>query len=417
MADDYEVLRKLAGRYMEIADDPVMTERRELWRRYMSMESTRPPISIGFGAWSAFMDDFLNLPEHRECEEQTHYKVERDLKLRIYKSELGDDTVFKPYYTIRAVTLPRTDEELMGVRFKKTGSYGIGHGYHIDSVIETLTQAKALDPGTFEIDEEATAACVDDLSKAFEGVLEIDEMRGPFLTGFSGDCSYHYMNLRGLEQMMTDPYLEPEIHGTIMEFLKRRTLADHRLAEEEGRVSSSAFIEIQGEGYTNELPDPQPNTYSGSLKDCWFFAASQELTAVGPDFFEKHMVDYQLPIVEQFGLVHYGCCENLSDKIDVLRKIPNLRRIAVTPSADIDCCVEEIGTDYLISWRPNPGLSVTVAYDVEATRKFLVENLRKLEGCMFDVSWKDIENDCGDPYNLRNSIVATKKAFDDLGLM
>jgi hypothetical protein len=175
-------------------------------------------------------------------------------------------------------------------------------------------------------------------------------------------------------------------------------------------------MEVQGEGYCRELPDPSPNTYGTSLEGCWCFACSQELTGVGPEHFYEHMVKYQLPIMERFGLVHYGCCENLSDKVEVLRRIPNLRRIAVAPSADLDRAVAEIGTDYLISWRPNPGVSVAVGYDVQRTREYLVEGMRRLEGCRFDVSWKDIENDCGNPYNLRNSITATRMAMDDLRL-
>ena len=416
MVNDYEVLRRLAGSYMEIATSPIMDERRELWRRYMSMGTTRPPISILFGPWSAFMDAFLNLPEHRECEDPDHYKVEKNLKLRLFKAELGADTVFSPYYTVRAVTSPRTNEELMGVSFRQTGSYGIGHGYRVEGVVETLEEAEALGSGTFEIDEDATDEYVADLERAFRGVLEIDVDRGPFLTGFHGDCSFLYMGLRGLERMMTDPYLDPEIHRTIMNYLRDRTIADLKKAEDEGRVSPTTCIDVQGEGYTREFPDPEPNGYRNSLKQSWFFAASQELTSVGPKHFEEHMVDYQLPILDRFGLVHYGCCEDLSNKIDVLRKIPNLRRIAVTPAADIDRSIQEIGTDYLISWRPNPGISVAFGYDIEETRSYLVENMNKLKGCRFDVSWKDIENDCGDPYNLRNSIIATRKALDDLKL-
>ena len=416
MTKDHEVLRRLAGQYMEIATDPLMEERKELWRNYMSMKSTRPPVSTLFGHWSAFMEGFLNLPEHRECEDLHRYKIERELKIRMYRNELEADSVFKPYFTLRAVTTPRSDEELMGIKFKKTGTYGKGHGYHVDCVIENLEQARSLNPGTFEIDEYATADFVEDIDKAFHGILEIDVDKGPFLTGFSGDCSYHYMNLRGLEKMMTDPYLEPEIHATLMTFLQQRTLADHKKAEKEDRVTPSGLIEIQGEGYCNDLPDPVPNASGKKLKDCWFFGASQELTSVGPDHFDEYMVQYQLPILAQFGLVHYGCCENLSNKIDVLRQIPNLRRIAVTPAADIDSAIEQIGNDYLISWRPNPGISVAVGYDIEQTRKYLVENLSKLKGSKFDIAWKDIENDCGNPYNLKNSIIATRLALDDIGL-
>ena len=48
---------------------------------------------------------------------------------------------------------------------------------------------------------------------------------------------------------------------------------------------------------------------------------------------EEFLFRYQLPIMEQAGLVAYGCCEDLTCKIDMLRQIPNLRRIAVSKAS------------------------------------------------------------------------------------
>ncbi|GAI58840.1 unnamed protein product [marine sediment metagenome] len=50
---------------------------------------------------------------------------------------------------------------------------------------------------------------------------------------------------------------------------------------------------------------------------------------------------------DKFGLVAYGCCEDLTYKVDMLRQIPNLRRIAVPPFADAAKCAEQIGRDYV----------------------------------------------------------------------
>ena len=79
--------------------------------------------------------------------------------------------------------------------------------------------------------------------------------------------------------------------------------------------------------------------------------------------FDEFMLQYQLPIMAEYGLVAYGCCEDLTRKIDVLRQIRNLRRIAVTPVADVRRCAEQIGTDYVISWRPNPTDMVCAGWD------------------------------------------------------
>ena len=82
--------------------------------------------------------------------------------------------------------------------------------------------------------------------------------------------------------------------------------------------------------------------------------------------FDEFMLQYQIPIVEKFGLVSYGCCEDLTDKIDVVRQIPNLRRIAVSPMADVAKCAEEIGGDYILSYRPSP--TDMVGYDFDPAK-------------------------------------------------
>ena len=59
---------------------------------------------------------------------------------------------------------------------------------------------------------------------------------------------------------------------------------------------------------------------------------------MSPAMHDEFLLQYQLPILKQWGLVGYGCCENLTQKIDILRQIPNLRVIGVTPRADVRRC-------------------------------------------------------------------------------
>ena len=76
--------------------------------------------------------------------------------------------------------------------------------------------------------------------------------------------------------------------------------------------------------------------------------AAQEFTTFGPDMFEEFMFNYQKPILERYGLTAYGCCEDLTRKIGVIKKLRNLRRIAVSPFADPVKCAEQIGGDYVL---------------------------------------------------------------------
>ena len=95
---------------------------------------------------------------------------------------------------------------------------------------------------------------------------------------------------------------------------------------------------------------------------------------------DEFLLQYQLPIMSRFGLVAYGCCEDLTRKIDMLRQIPNLRIIAVTPRADVGRCAEQIGTDYVISWRPNPADMVCCGFDEARIRRILREGLAAARG-------------------------------------
>ena len=59
--------------------------------------------------------------------------------------------------------------------------------------------------------------------------------------------------------------------------------------------------------YTDELPqDKEKNVRPG---DVWTFGLAQMLGSVSPQMFEEYEVEYVKPLLEQFGLVYYGCWE------------------------------------------------------------------------------------------------------------
>ena len=76
---------------------------------------------------------------------------------------------------------------------------------------------------------------------------------------------------------------------------------------------------------------PAANSEPVKRDQLWLFMAAQEFALISPDMHDEFLLEYQLPILKKFALTAYGCCEDLTQKIDILRRIPNLRRIAVTP--------------------------------------------------------------------------------------
>jgi hypothetical protein len=129
---------------------------------------------------------------------------------------------------------------------------------------------------------------------------------------------------------------------------------------------------------------------------------------------EEFLLRYQLPILEKFGLVAYGCCEDLTNKIDILRRIPNLRRIAVSPFADVAKCAEQIDRDYVISYRPSPTDMVGYGFDEDRIRSILRRDLTACRDCHVDITLKDVETVQGDPTRIHKWVDLTHQVIDEV---
>ena len=128
---------------------------------------------------------------------------------------------------------------------------------------------------------------------------------------------------------------------------------------------------------------------------------------------DEFMLRYQMPIMEKFGLVAYGCCENLTQKIGYLRKIPDLRRIAVVPSADVRESAEQIQQDYVFSWRPNPSEMICCGFNPDHIHKVVKDGMEASKGCHVDITLKDVQTVQHHPENLRKWVRIVRDITDN----
>ena len=75
-------------------------------------------------------------------------------------------------------------------------------------------------------------------------------------------------------------------------------------------------------------------------------------STVSPRMFKEFEVDYASRICERFGLVYYGCCDPLDDKMAQVRMIPNVRKVSMSPWVNQDLGAAEIHDDYVFSRNP-----------------------------------------------------------------
>jgi len=100
--------------------------------------------------------------------------------------------------------------------------------------------------------------------------------------------------------------------------------------------------------------------------------------------------------------VYYGCCEPLDLKMAQVRKIPNLRKVSMSPWVDEERGASEIGRDYVFSRKPNPALLAWPQFNEQAVREHLqaTVDICARHGCPLELILKDISTVRYEPQRL-----------------
>ncbi|MBR2461003.1 MAG: hypothetical protein IKB34_07225 [Clostridia bacterium] len=390
---DIERIRELAREIREFALSPEMERRRKLWTDHNSLHFTRPPIYIR-------SIPFKEFPQAKEliCQDPKLRKLEYDFLLKRYYMQLRDDTITEPFLTVRA-----------SVDINPKGIYGVpaALGEKLPGVMAaaykpTIVEeedVKKLHVHPYTVNEEKTAHSVAWYQEVLDGILDVAvDRQAPLCGMWQNDISTLLAKMRGLEEIMWDSYDRPEWLADLVAWMRDRILEHIDQTEAKGGFRLCNH-QNQAMPYCRELESPCASDKPVSTKQLWGYMAAQEFTTFGPDMFDEFMFSYQQPILERYGLVAYGCCEDLTKKIPIIKRLKNLRRIAVSPFADAGKCAEQIGRDYVLSWRPNPSTACSRGVDEAFVRSEMrrVIDIFDENHCVWDITLKDLETTGGDP--------------------
>ena len=402
MADDTRILRDLARRYLDVCARENQNELRDLWHRHNSLKATRPLLHVRAFAWG-------EMPQSKcECEGRFYRRYESFFRKELFRATFDDDTIFEPWVNLRA-THKRSGWGVGGTSRRSAEPRG---SWKLDYPIKALEDVEKLVPPRHEIDEERTSRDAGRLADAIGDIVTVNVDRGPAWRMWSADISTDLGYLRGIEHFMLDMFDNPGWLHDLAAFLRDGVLRAHDEAEAAGDWGLSAH-DNQSMPYAEELRDPAPNVNGVKRSELWGYMAAQEFTLVSPEMHEEFLLRYQIPILAKFGLAAYGCCEDLTQKIGILRQIPNLRRIAVAPAADPAKCAEEIGTDYVISYRPSPTDMVGYGFDPDRVRSILRRDLAPCRGGHVDITLKDVQTVQGDTERVRRWVEITKEVAEE----
>jgi hypothetical protein len=396
-------LRELAKRYMDASASQEHERTKELWRRLHDRRMQRPMIYI----WVIIFTDEFEEVANPVCRHPLFREAEKRLRIDLCHHSTGDDYLLEPFIDFWAVR-KGMENGPWGIRTHIVESKGGAYKAYADPPLKDLADLSLLRPAGHHIDEAATAVNLSLLQDAIGDILPVSVIRQPH---YSASFPVFLPHFRGLEQVMIDMVDNPADLHRLLEKMLATTLAAMDRADAAGDYRT-ADASVQSAPYSSYTPDPFP-VRPARRQDLWCFAQAQDFTLISPQMHDEFALRYQQPIMEQFAASAYGCCEDLTRKIDILRKVKNLKMISVAPAANLEKCAEQIGSDYVVSWRPNPTDQVCTSFDHERIRRTIREGCQILNrnGCHYEINLKDVVSLCGERERLREWVSIVREVI------
>ena len=401
--NDRQILRKLAKKVFELANRPIEDQKRDLWYRINSLQPTRPVVFCDpENGWNEIV-----LEERLQSESELGRCWEMILRKEIFwGEEMGDDRVVEAIFSIPYVYL----ESDWGMHEVKIGGTD-GGSYRWDAPLKNYKDLDKLHFPEIVVDHEKTERMVILAEETFGDLLKIKKQG---LWWWSLGMTWTLVNLRGLEQIMIDMFDYPNELHQVMAFLRDGHLAKLDFLEKNQLLTlnnDGTYVGSGGFGYTHELPQPDFNGKRVRTIDIWGFAESQETCYVSPEMFAEFIFPYQYPILERFGLNCYGCCEPINTRWDVVKKFPRLRRISVSPWADLKIMADYLGVDYIYSLKPTPADIAVPHIDEEYIRMKIRNAFQITKNCRVEIIMKDNHTIGKNPENVKRwSRIAKEEA-------
>jgi hypothetical protein len=403
---DRKILRGLAGQVEELASRPVEEEKRELWYAHNDLIPVRPLVLCDpEGGWSEIIAE-----ASLQCEGDLAQRWERFLRKEIFWGEsLQDDKVIEPFFNIPQYAV----ESDWGLRETRVGGQNKG-AFVWQAALKDYQDMDQLHPPQIHVDDDQTKALFEQAEDVFRGLLKV---RRKNIWWWSLGLTLTLSRLRGLEQMMFDMIDHPDELHKLMAFLRDGTLAKIDFLEESGLLclnNDNTSVGSGGFGWTKQLPWNGFDGVHVHTQDMWGFAESQETSGVSPEMFSEFVFQYQLPLLERFGLNCYGCCEALNARWDSIKTIPNLRRVSVSPWADVRDMAEKLQDRFIFSLKPHPAYLAVSPIDEDFIRENLREALKiaRENHCHVEIIMKDTHTLANHPENaIRWCRIAKEEAF------
>ena len=420
---DRNVIRGLASQWMDLAALPVMADRKRLWKAVHDLKAIRPVILVE----ADWIEGFVAESE-LACQDPFLRSVERKLRVALRQAEeLGDDLVVEPYY--RLGWRMRFSDYGVPVEVHSSIQQQKSIAYTFSFPIAAPADIEKLKPRSVAVDREKTGRLKQILEDVMGDILPVrlgnfDPFAYEFDVGEYGDLGfngnfffgltwqvYRFIGNQGLLYWVYDA---PEAIHRLMEYMLADRLAVFEYMEREGLLALNTDSQMAGPrsyGYVSDLPAPE-TPGKVELKNLWGWAESQEAESISPAMYREFVLPYLARLSERFGLIYYGCCERVDDRLEmIIEAIPNLRSVSVSGWSNLAKTAELLGKNYVYSRKPTPSHISGPNPHWDLLEKDMQNTCAVARDCNLEILFRDVYTTCGDRSRLRRWVDMTKSIF------
>ncbi len=207
--------------------------------------------------------------------------------------------------------------------------------------------------------------------------LEAEEIFGDILDVlpegiyFAAKVVDEWVELRGMSQvyidLIDDPDWTHQALQSITENFRSRFLQCERLGIW-GPWEPSDPLGSTGLRFNPHIPSYHELRERGKarLDKSWAFTCAEAFTTVSPSMHDEFAFEYDRQLMPMFKYANIGCCEVLSNKIDLIRSVTNARRITISEWANLEKARDAIGSDYVFGYKPSGVPFITDPWDQES---------------------------------------------------
>jgi hypothetical protein len=396
---DTDILRRLASRLAEIAALDIHRQKARLWTNLNDLKSERPMVWINEICWNEMnVDEELTLrAEHPWARDQ-----EDQLRKIIYQwNHLPCDMVVSDFLTC-PFAIHSTDFGIIeDVDIAKTDDTSDVVSRHFKIQIKDPGDIEKIKLPTITHNKEATEFHYQAMCNAYDGIMPVKKIGQTHIWFTPWDYLIRWW---GIEEAMMDMITRPEMVNAAVSRMTDAWMAELDQFEKRNLLSldnNNTRIGSGGYGYTTELPGDDYEPDYIKPHNMWGCSNAQIFSEISPEMHWEFALKHDMRWLNRFAMTYYGCCEPLDKKMDIIRKIPNLRKISISPWCDTQRVIDQIGADYVISRKPSPALLAETDFQPQKARDDIRDVLEKAGGkCHIEFIMKDISTVRYDPKRL-----------------